>query len=96
MGYDLDTRRQTLEAGEAMRLGYYREDGARILVEVLSDVTTDDWRKIKVRAIRQERGSHLMPDTEPGEEWEASARANVCCPGMWDLELLSNPNGEET
>jgi len=72
-----------------MKRGYYREDGMKVLVEILSDVTEEDGgRRVRLRSLYVERPSRLIRTPPPGDEWECWAAKGVGPYCGWDLEPL--------
>jgi len=80
--------------------GIYREDGAKILVEVLSDETkpADDgrmFRAVHLRQIQVLRSSPFIRDSPNGHEWTSEVALDAGpYLGMlgWSLELLPDPD----
>jgi hypothetical protein len=72
----------------------YMENGAAIVVEVLSDVTEDGWRVAKLRALRVDR-QPVMGHADPGDEWTSRRKLGAgAWAGMWSLEPMTEAEVE--
>lgn len=67
----------------------YSEDGGSFLVDVLSDETEGDMRRVTIRCIETIEPSAIFGDIPVGAKWEISSRVGFEAYVGWSLEPVA-------
>lgn len=72
---------------DGKRMGLYHEDGEVDLVEVVEDLSDEEWERFRLKCVRVVQKSRIVKEAEAGEEFEVCRRKNAGgWGGDWCLE----------
>jgi hypothetical protein len=55
---------------DGKRVGLFHEDGGIIAVEVVKDLSDEEWERLRLKCVRMVLSSKIVIDSEVGEEFE--------------------------